>query len=183
MKYKTIDLCAGVGGIRRGFEMTDCFENVFSVENDKYACQMYEHLFGENPMGDLTDDELKSEIKTIEFDILLAGFPCQPFSIAGHKNGFEDVRGTIFFHIADIIRMTRPKAFLLENVKNLMGHDKGKTFQVICRTLIEELEYQIIGVEWDNKKQKYVANDIVLNTKNFGLPQNRPRTFLMSFDK
>ena len=162
--------------------MTNCFENVFSVENDRYACETYEHLFGENPMGDITDDDLKLELETIDYDILLAGFPCQPFSIAGNKNGFEDTRGTIFFHLAKIIERTRPKAFLLENVKNLMGHDRGKTFQVICDMLINDLGYTIVGVTWDIAKQKYVAEDIVLNTKNFGLPQNRPRTFLMGFD-
>ena len=181
-KYTTVDLCAGVGGIRKGFEMTDCFTNIFGVENDKYACKTYEHLFGDNPEGDLTDKSIKEEIQSLQPDVLLAGFPCQPFSIAGHQNGFDDIRGTIFFHIAEIIDMARPKAFLLENVRNLMSHDKGNTFQTICHILTEVLDYKVIGVEYDEKKKKYEAHDIVLNTKNFGLPQNRPRTFLMGFD-
>lgn len=181
-KYKTIELCAGIGGMRRGFEMTSCFENVFSVENDKYACKTYEHLFGDNPMGNLADNELKLKTKTIDYDVLLSSFPCQSFFTVGHRNSFEDARGTVFLYIAEIINMTRPRAFLLESAKNLITHDKGKTFQTICKMLIETLDYKIAGVKWDKKKQKYIADNIILNTKDFGLPQNRPRTFLMGFD-
>jgi len=117
-KYKTIDLFAGIGGIRRGFELTGYFENILSAEIDKYACMTYQYLYGENPLNDVTSQDFKNKVKSINYDILLAGFPCQPFSIAGDKKGFEDkTRGTLFFHIADILKDTKPKSFLLENVE------------------------------------------------------------------
>ena len=90
MIYKTIDLCAGIGGIRRGFEMTGSFQNVLSAEIDEAACKTYEHLFGENPKNDLTSEEFKQKVVGTEYDVLLAGFPCQTFSIAGKKLGFRD---------------------------------------------------------------------------------------------
>ena len=126
MIYKTIDLCAGIGGIRRGFEMTGLFENVLSAEIDPYAALTYKHLFGEDPTNDLTSEDFKNEVVNTEYDVLLAGFPCQAFSRVGKQLGFRDTtRGTIFFDIADIISRTNPRAVFLENVENLVSHDKG----------------------------------------------------------
>ena len=120
-KFKTVDLCAGIGGIRKGFELTKCTVNVLSAENDKFACKTYQHLYNENPMNDITTEEFKESIKKTDYDILLAGFPCQSFSAVGKREGFKDIlRGTIFFHIAEMIESTRPKAFLLENVEGLI---------------------------------------------------------------
>jgi DNA (cytosine-5)-methyltransferase 1 len=117
---------------------------------------------------------------------LLAGFPCQAFSAVGKKEGFKDqLRGTIFFHIADIIESTRPKAFLLENVEGLTNHDKGKTFKVILNVLINVLDYHIVGIQPNlmNDGFLFEKKHIILNTKNFGLPQNRPRVYLVGFNK
>ncbi|MGN1088822.1 MAG: DNA cytosine methyltransferase, partial [Huintestinicola sp.] len=88
--YKIIDLCAGIGGIRKGYELAGCFKNVLSAENNKQACMTYEHLYGENPMNDITTDEFKDKVASIDYDVLLAGFPCQPFSRAGKQEGFMD---------------------------------------------------------------------------------------------
>lgn len=159
---KTIDLCSGIGGIRLGFERAG-FRNVMSVDNDKFACLTYKCNFGDDAFGDVRHIE---EIP--EYDILLSGFPCPSFSTAGNKKGFMDkTRGTIFFHIANIIDKTRPKAFLLENVRGLIGHKKGETFRVILDILGEELGYNVF---WD-----------VLNAKDFGVPQHRPRVFIVGF--
>ena len=104
MIYKTIDLCAGIGGIRRGFEMTGAFQNVLSAEIDPSAAATYKFLFGEDPTNDLTSEQFKNTVDAIEYDVLLAGFPCQAFSRIGKQLGFRDTtRGTIFFDIADII--------------------------------------------------------------------------------
>lgn len=184
--YKTIDLCAGIGGIRKGFELTGRTVNVLSAENDKFACMTYEHLYGENPMNDITSDEFKKLMTKTEYDILLAGFPCQAFSAVGKQEGFKDTtRGTIFFHIAEMIENNRPKCFLLENVEGLITHKKGETFRIILDTLINKLEYHIIGVEVDKTGENFIfnKNEIVLNAKNFGLPQNRPRVYIVGFDK
>ncbi|MCC8073194.1 MAG: DNA (cytosine-5-)-methyltransferase [Clostridiales bacterium] len=184
MLYRMIDLCAGIGGIRRGFELAGCFENVLSAEIDKYACMTYEHLYGDNPKNDITTENFKKKVENIEYDILLAGFPCQAFSRAGKQLGFHDkTRGTLFFDIADIIKRTRPKAFMLENVDNLITHNKGETFDTIIRTLVQELNYKVIGVEQGNGKIKYVARNFVRNSRNFGVPQNRPRVYIMGFDR
>ena len=146
MIYKTIDLCAGIGGIRRGFELTGAFQNVLSAEIDEFACKTYEHLFGENPKNDLTSEDFKQKVVNTEYDVLLAGFPCQTFSIAGKKLGFRDAtKGTIFFEIADIISRTNPRAIFLENVENLVSHDKGKTLETIIKTLEDELQYRVIA--------------------------------------
>ena len=140
MIFKTIDLCAGIGGIRRGFERTGYFQNVLSAEIDESACKTYEHLFGENPRKDLTSETFKEEIQSVEYDVLLAGFPCQAFSSVGLQMGFEDkIRGTIFFDIAKIIKATHPKAVFLENVGNLYSHNKGQTFKTIIETLENHL--------------------------------------------
>lgn len=185
MIYKTIDLCAGIGGIRRGFELAGCFENVLSAENEKYACMTYEYLFGENPDNDITTDEFKRQVKEIEYDILLAGFPCQAFSRAGKQEGFGDsTKGTIFFHIAEIIEKTAPKAFFLENVDNLLTHDKGRTIRIILQKLAVELNYKIIGLDIDGDGNlKYSSKSFVRNSKDFGVPQNRPRTYIMGFSR
>ena len=150
----------GIGGFRKGLEALD-YECVFASEIDKYARQTYKANFGDEPHGDIT----KIEAKDIpDHDILTAGFPCQSFSIAGHRKGFNDTRGTLFFDIARILKVKKPQYFLLENVKGLISHGKGKTLQVILDTL-QELGY---GVDYK-----------VLNTKDYGLPQNRQRIFLV----
>ena len=111
MKYKTIDLCAGIGGIRRGFEMTGAFQNVLSAEIDPFAALTYKHLFGEDPTNDLKSLEFKEKVDCTEYDVLLAGFPCQAFSRIGLRQGFRDTtRGTFFFDIADMISRTNPRA-------------------------------------------------------------------------
>ena len=186
--YKTIDLCAGIGGIRKGFELTGRIENVLSAENDKYACITYEHLYGVNPMCDVTDEDFKFLFSKISYDILLAGFPCQAFSSVGKREGFKDtIRGTIFFHIAELIEANRPKVFLLENVEGLINHKKGSTFKIILDVLINSLNYKIVGIKEinDNKNINFMFDkkDIVLNALDFGLPQNRPRVYIVGFDK
>jgi len=161
-KFKFIDLFAGIGGIRLGFEHI-AGECVFSSEWDLQAQKTYQANFNEIPHGDITKIE-PAEIP--HFDFLLAGFPCQPFSQAGLKKGFEDTRGTLFFNIAKIVEHHKPKVVFLENVKNLAGHDKGRTLQVILRTL-EDLGYHVFHQ--------------VLNAKDFGLPQNRARIYIIGF--
>lgn len=185
MIYKTIDLCAGIGGIRRGFELTGKFQNVLSAEIDICAAKTYEHLFGESPLNDLTSDEFKAKVSETDYDILLAGFPCQTFSRAGQKLGFRDTtKGTIFFDIADIISRTNPRAVFLENVENLVSHDKGETLRRIVTTLEDELGYRIIGVSMDEDgSYVYSGKSFIRNSKNFGLPQNRPRVYIMAFSK
>ena len=182
MKYKTIDLCAGIGGIRRGFELTGAFENVLSAEIDPAAAKTYMHLFGEDPTNDLTSEEFKQKTVETEYDVLLAGFPCQTFSKVGKKLGFRDTtRGTIFFDIADIISRTNPRAVFLENVENLVSHDRGNTIETIIRTLEEDLSYRVIGVTLDEDgNYVYSRSSLVRNSKDFGVPQNRPRTYIRS---
>jgi DNA (cytosine-5)-methyltransferase 1 len=162
--FKTIDLFAGIGGIRLGFQQHGC-TNVFTSEWDKDAQTMYEANFGEKPHGDIT---AISPHTIPEHDILLAGFPCQPFSIIGNMNGFADTRGTLFFTIEEILRVKRPYALLLENVKQLRTHDSGRTLRVILDHL------HSLG---------YYTHITVLNTLNFGLPQKRERTFIVGFQE
>lgn len=185
MPFYTIDLCAGIGGIRKGFELTGYYQNVISAEIDTFACQTYEHLFHENPYNDLTSDEFKNRLDDIPYDILLAGFPCQAFSRAGLELGFEDqTKGTIFYHIAEIIRRTRPRAIFLENVDNLTRHDRGNTFRTIINTLEINLNYKVIGVNYDMQGYPvYNCRDFIRNSRYFGVPQNRPRTYIMAFDR
>lgn len=159
---KFIDLFAGIGGIRIAFQRNG-FECVFSSEIDKYARKTYEANFKEVPFGDITTVDLDAIPK---FDVLTAGFPCQPFSQAGKGKGFSDARGTLFFEIEKILKHHKPKAFLLENVKRLKGHDKGKTFSIICDSLSN------LG---------YYHKHEVLNAKDFGLPQNRERLYIVGF--
>src|SRR3989344_1183900 len=161
-KLRIIDLFAGIGGIRLGFESQGC-ECVFSSEWDKGAQMTYRMNFGEMPFGDIT--KIKEE--TIpSYDVLLAGFPCQPFSQAGLKLGFADTRGTLFFDIARIINYNRPRVVLLENVKRFKTHGSGSTFSTVKNTL-EQLGYQVF--------------DTVLNAKDFGVPQNRERIYIVAF--
>ena len=159
---KIIDLFAGIGGIRLGFEYWGC-QNIFSSEIDPYAAKMYEANFGKIPFGDI-NEIAPSEIP--DHDILLAGFPCQPFSIAGKGLGFADTRGTLFFNIQEILKEKLPSAFLLENVKRLKNHNQGNTFEVI-KTSLEALGYTIY---FD-----------ILNTLDFGLPQKRERIYIVGF--
>ncbi|WP_289148286.1 DNA (cytosine-5-)-methyltransferase [uncultured Ruminococcus sp.] len=185
-KYKTIDLCAGIGGIRRGFELAGCFKNVLSAEIDKNACLTYEHLYGENPMHDITTEEFKQKVVNTSYDVLLAGFPCQAFSRAGKQEGFLDkTRGTLFFDISEIIKRSNPKAFMLENVDNLITHQKGQTFATIIDVLVNGLNYKVIGVVKDEQTGKlvYVPKNFVRNSRNFGVPQNRPRVYIMGFSR
>lgn len=163
--FRTIDLFAGIGGIRLGFYKTNKTRVVFSSEIDKFAIKTYKANFGDTPSGDITKID-ENEIP--EHDILLAGFPCQAFSQAGKKLGFDDTRGTLFFDIARIIKAKRPRAFMLENVKNLKSHDRGKTYETIMNTL---------------KALDYDVRSVLYRAKDFGLPQNRERIYLIGFDK
>ena len=164
-KFTIIDLFAGIGGIRLAFQQEGGY-TVYSSEWDKFAQTTYRINFGETPDGDITQVDVKD---IPDHDILLGGFPCQPFSQAGKKKGFDDARGTLFFDIARILKTKRPKAFMLENVKQLRGHDKGKTLEVILNVL-NELNY-------------YVPEPQVLNAYNFGVPQNRERLIIVGFNK
>ena len=173
-KFTFIDLFAGIGGFRIAMQNLGG-KCVYSSEWNKFAQQTYLANFGEVPFGDITKEKTKSYIPK-KFDILCAGFPCQPFSIAGvskknslgRETGFKDkTQGTLFFDVADIISRHRPKAFYLENVKNLTSHDKGKTFRIIRETL-EELDYSIHYQVMDG--QTYV-------------PQHRERIMIVGFDK
>jgi len=160
---KFIDLFAGIGGFRLAFESVGA-KCVFSAEIDKYACNTYKTNFGENPYCDVSELD---PIIIPNFDILCAGFPCQPFSIAGERKGFNDTRGTLFFDIARIIKAKRPKAFILENVKGLISHDKGNTLKVIIDILTKELNYNV--------------SYKVLNSADYGVPQNRERIYIVGF--
>lgn len=185
MPFTTIDLCAGIGGIRKGFELTGYFRNIASAEIDKFACMTYQHLYGEDANHDLTSEDFKQMIENLDYDVLLAGFPCQTFSRAGLEEGFDnEEKGIIFDHISEIIRRTRPRAVFLENVDNLVRHDNGKTFKTIIDRLEITLDYKVIGVDNGiNGEPMYVAKDFVRNSRNFGIPQNRPRTYIMAFDR
>lgn len=160
-EIKFIDLFAGIGGFRLGFEHAGC-KCVFSSEIDNHACEMYELNFGENPKCDIT----QLNPKTIpDFDILCAGFPCQAFSICGKQKGFYDeTRGTLFFDICRIIEEKKPKVFVLENVSNLEKHDSGRTLTIMLAALSE------LG---------YTVGFKVLNARNFGVPQNRERVIIV----
>lgn len=181
---RMIDLCCGIGGIRRGFELAGDFENVMSAEIDKYACETYKHLFGDDANNDVKDDAFKMALRQVNYDVLLAGFPCQTFSRSGLLKGFRDTtKGTIFFEIAQIIQQTMPKVVFLENVENLVNHDEGQTFKIIINTLEKELNYHVVGVKHDNDEITYDKNSFIRNTKNFGLPQNRPRVYIVAFSR
>lgn len=160
--FTFIDLFSGIGGFRLAFESLGG-KCVFSSDIDEKACDTYELNFGERPSGDISKIDSKS---IPNHDILCGGFPCQPFSIGGLRKGFQDTRGTLFFEVERIIRDKKPKAFFLENVRGLINHDKGRTFSTIKEKL-RELGYQL-----------YYQ---VFNSKNYGVPQNRERIFIIGF--
>ncbi|HMT02470.1 MAG TPA: DNA cytosine methyltransferase [Burkholderiales bacterium] len=163
--FRAIDLFAGIGGIRLGFEKV--FHNklscVFSSEIDKFSIKTYFANFNEIPDNDITKI---NEVEIPAHDIILAGFPCQAFSLAGLRKGFNDIRGTLFFDIARIAQYHKPKVLFLENVKGLITHNKGNTFQIINETL-SNLGYKVYHK--------------ILNAKNFGVPQNRERIYIICF--
>ena len=165
-KIKFIDLFCGIGGFRVAMDQA-CNENnikpecVFSSDIDPFCQVSYEINFGHRPKGDITQVDPKD---IPAHDILFAGFPCQPFSIIGQMKGFEDTRGTLFFYIANILKEKKPKAFILENVKQLVGHNDGKTLKVILKTL-RDLGYHV----------QYT----VLNALDYGLPQKRERVIIV----
>ena len=162
---KFIDLFAGIGGMRLAFERAG-HECVFSSEWDAFSQKTYEANFGEIPHGDITKIP-ESDIPT--FDILLAGFPCQPFSSIGKRQGFEHpTQGTLFYDVVRIIKFHRPRAFLLENVKGLINHDEGRTWKVIQETL-NELDYEIHAQ--------------ILDAADYGVPQHRERIYIVGFDR
>ena len=169
MRYKSIDLFAGIGGIRLGFEYAfkKNMTTIFISEIDKKAQETYKANFNDkfNINGDITKIDEKEIPK---HDILLAGFPCQAFSVAGFKKGFDDIRGTLFFDIVRIAKYHKPKVIFCENVKNLVTHDNGKTFKRITEIL---------------KKIGYKVYSEVINSKNFGVPQNRERVYIVAFRK
>ena len=166
------DLFAGIGGFHLAMHSAGV-ECVFASEWNADARKTYEANFeatspdlfrGENFAGDITKVD---KFQIPDFDILTAGFPCQPFSQAGQKRGFDDIRGTLFFEIAEIIRVKQPKAFFLENVRHLHSHDNGKTFELIKRVLTEDLGYSF--------------QEFIVKASDFGLPQHRPRLFMIGF--
>lgn len=182
---RIIDLCAGIGGMRKGFELTGHFNNVLSAETDKFACMTYENLYNNNPLNDITTEEFKLLVEQTEYEVLLAGFPCQTFSRAGLQEGFDNQeRGVIFNHIVEIIQRTRPQGIFLENVDHLITHNQGETFQHIIDALETELNYKIIGVNRNEDDNLiYDPRTFIRNSRNFGVPQNRPRTYIMGFDR
>jgi DNA (cytosine-5)-methyltransferase 1 len=185
--FTFIDLFAGIGGIRLPFQDLGG-ECLFSSEWDKFSIKTYAANFGELPKGDI------SKISSWEIpshDILLAGFPCQAFSQAGLRKGFADTRGTMFFEIQRILAAKQPKAFLLENVKQLKGHDKGKTLNTILEILRGENDQNIpddypVSEEVRNsmnKKLNYAVDFKVLKANNFGVPQKRERIYIVGFNR
>lgn len=167
-KFKFIDLFAGVGGFRLAMQNLGG-KCVFTSEWDKDAQKTYRANFGEVPFGDITKEETKKFIPD-GFDVLCAGFPCQAFSIAGKRGGFEDTRGTLFFDVAEIIKRKKPKAIFLENVKGLRNHNGGKTLATILNVLRNDLDY-------------FVPEPQIINAKDFGVPQQRERIYIVGFRK
>lgn len=167
-KFTFIDLFAGIGGFRMAMQNLGgrC---VFSSEWDDQAKLTYFTNYGEVPFGDITKEDTKKMIPD-NFDILCAGFPCQAFSLAGKRRGFEETRGTLFFDVAEILKRKRPKAFFLENVKGLLIHDKGKTIDTILNVLRNDLDY-------------FVPDPQIVNAMNFGVPQHRERVYIVGFRK
>jgi DNA (cytosine-5)-methyltransferase 1 len=165
-KFKFIDLFAGIGGFRLAMQNLGG-KCVFTSEWDKDAQKTYRANFGEVPFGDITKEETKKFIPD-GFDVLCAGFPCQAFSIAGKRGGFEDTRGTLFFDVAEIIKRKKPKAIFLENVKGLRNHNGGKTLATILNVLRNDLDY-------------FVPEPQIINAKDFGVPQNREIIYIVGF--
>ncbi len=166
--FKFIDLFAGIGGFRMAMQNVGG-KCVFTSEWDENAKKTYRANFGETPFGDITKERTKNYIPD-DFDVLCAGFPCQAFSIAGKRGGFEDTRGTLFFDVAEIIKNKKPKAIFLENVKGLRNHNGGKTLATILNVLRNDLNY-------------YVPEPKIVNAKDFGVPQNRERIYIVGFRK
>lgn len=165
-----IDLFCGIGGFRLAGDRFG-MECVFSSDNDKFVQETYESWYGEKPAGDITEfTKSKSTLNRIpEFDVLFAGFPCQPFSYAGQNKGFEDTtRGTLFFHVAKIVKHHQPQAVILENVKGLKSHNKGNTIKTVKKTLDE---------------MGYILIDEIINSYEFGVPQYRERWFCVALRK
>lgn len=167
-KFTFIDLFAGIGGFRIAMQNLGG-KCVYSSEWDSQAQKTYFANFGEVPFGDITKEETKSFVPN-NFDVLCAGFPCQAFSLAGKRRGFEETRGTLFFDVAEIIKRKQPKAFFLENVKGLKIHDKGKTLETILNVLRNDLNY-------------YVPEPEIVNAMYFGVPQHRERIYIVGFRK
>ncbi|NCT59002.1 DNA cytosine methyltransferase [archaeon] len=165
--FKFIDLFAGIGGFRLALQNVGG-KCVFTSELEINAQKTYQANFGEVPFGDITKERIKQYIPQ-EFDILCAGFPCQPFSIAGYRKGFSDTRGTLFFDIEQIIEKHKPKVVFLENVKNLVSHDEGKTFKVLVEILEQKLGYKVF-------------TKVLNSMKHANIPQNRERIFIVAFD-
>ncbi len=169
--FSFIDLFAGIGGVRLALQSVGG-ECVFSSEWDENAQKTYELNFGSRPYGDITKDQVKSKIPK-SFDLLCGGFPCQAFSMAGKRAGFEDARGTLFYEVAKILEDHGPKAFILENVKGLISHkssDGTKTLDIILKILRDDLKY-------------FVPEPRLLNALDFGVPQKRERVFIVGFKK
>ena len=166
-KFKFIDLFAGIGGFRIAMQNLGG-KCEYTSEWNKEAQKTYQANFGEIPFGDISKERIKNYIPN-DFDILCAGFPCQAFSIAGHRKGFSDTRGTLFFDVEQIIEKHRPKVVFLENVKNLFSHDKGKTFKVIIEILEKKLGYKVFY-------------EILNSMTHANIPQNRERIFIIAFD-
>lgn len=166
-KFTFIDLFAGIGGFRMAFQNLGG-QCVFSSEWDAQAQKTYFANYGEVPFGDITSERTKQYIPD-NFDILCAGFPCQAFSLAGKRLGFEETRGTLFFDVAEILRRKQPKAFFLENVKGLAIHDRGKTLKTILNTL-DEIGYAVVPPQ-------------IVNAMYFGVPQHRERIYIVGFRK
>ena len=167
-RFTFIDLFAGIGGFRMAMQNLEG-KCVFTSEWEPKAQETYFHNYGELPFGDITQKSTKDAIPE-GFDVLCAGFPCQAFSIAGKRGGFEDTRGTLFFDVAEIIKKHRPKAVFLENVKGLVNHKSGKTLDTILNVLRNDLNY-------------IVPKPRIINAKDFGVPQNRERIFMVGFRK
>ena len=165
-KFTFIDLFAGIGGFRLAMQNLGG-KCVFTSEWDKNAKRTYQANFGERPFGDITKAETKAFIPN-GFDMLCAGFPCQAFSIAGKRGGFEDTRGTLFFDVAEIIKRKKPKVVFLENVKGLRNHNRGKTLATILNVLRNDLGY-------------FVPEPQIINAKDFGVPQSRERIYIVGF--
>ena len=168
MPINFFDMFAGIGGFRSGLEAVGGFECVGYCEIDKYAKQAYEAMY--DTKGELYfDDARKINPESLpDIDLICGGFPCQSFSIAGERRGFDDVRGTLFFEIARIASYKRPKYLFLENVPGLLNHNQGRTFQTILITL-DELGYDVV---WQ-----------VCNSKNFGVPQSRKRVYIIGYNR
>lgn len=166
MTIKYFDMFAGIGGFRSGLEAIGGFECIGYCEIDKYAKQAYDAIYDTG--GELYFDDARKIVpeQLPDFDIITGGFPCQSFSIAGARKGFDDTRGTLFFEIARIAAVKKPKYLFLENVPYLLNHDKGRTFETIIHTL-DELGYDVC---WQ-----------VLNSKNYAVPQSRNRVFIIGY--